>query len=274
MGKVKNQFQIISTPNPNEEAFYTDLDQEVLSNFRTGEWPRTIDSGSQTLYQAWRYALPERVKQGWGDYAYTSKQPIGEGGMRFFWAKNKNDEDKNTPFRSYTEVKNHRWSPILLAFGIQQDYTFPNSTNVISGNDVGIVTAPRNYPKYVYIPEVNEGSRFVIEEFFAATKFDIPQTPVPTATAVQVNMLDVTLSFPESLHPKIVIPNTRTGLTQVIAGVAGEAGGGINGQVFPATNFETWAPYIMTDQQEFTETGWHRIRVRVYPPALPDAIVR
>lgn len=270
MPAPKIPFQILDTPNPDEQAFYHELDQEVLSSLRADEWP----TGEVTLYQDWKFAIPERKAQ-WGDYLYVSKKGTGNATMRFYWCKNKTAAEKNVPFRSYSEVKNHRWPPILLALAIQQDYTFPNVTNVVSGTDSGIVTAPRNYPKRVYIPEVNEGTRFFTEEFFAATKFDIPRHVVPTPTAVFVDVLDVSLSFPECLHPKIVVPNTRTGDVTLVAGVAADAGGALNGQIFPATNFETWAPYILTDQQQELPTGgWHRIRVRVYPPDLPDAIVR
>jgi hypothetical protein len=268
------KWTLLPTPNPSKFAFAVTVPQKVIVN-NPSAWP--VEGSSFNTFP-WPPDPTLQANNKFGLYIYTScklsNSPERDNAVTFIFGPYLTEEQKNTPFRVSTQVKNHRWPAILLALGIQQDYTFPNSTNVVSGSNVGIVTAPRNYPKQVYIPEINEGSRFVTEEFFASTEFDIPQTPIPTPTSVSVNILDVTLNFPECLHPRISIPNTRTGDVRVVAGSASDAGGALNGQVFPATNFETWAVYVLTDQQEFTEVGWHRIRVRVYPPALPDAIVR
>jgi hypothetical protein len=260
---------LIDTPQPN--LFSIGI---VVPMQEVGKSPDAWPTEGSTLEAFSLNPTPAIATQDlYGLYQYVGKSCV-KSNVVFIFGPNKTDAEKNTPYRSYSETKNHRWPPILDALGIQQDYTFPNVTNVVSGNDSGIVTAPRNYPKRVYIPEVNEGTRFLTEEFFAATKFDIPRHAVPTPTAVFVDILDVSLSFPECLHPKITVPNTRTGDVTLVAGTAAGAGGALNGQVFPATNFETWAPYILTDQQELREGGWYRIRVRVFPPDLPDAIVR
>jgi hypothetical protein len=268
------KWAIVRTPNPSKFGFSVTVPQKTIVN-NPSAWP---EEGSLFKDFPWAPDPSLQAENRYGLYVYTdcqsSSSPERDQAITFVFGPYMTDEQKTTPFRTYTESKNHRWPPILQALAIQQDYTFPNATNVVSGTNVGIVTAPRNYPKYVFIPEVNEGSRFVTEEFFSPTKYDIPQSPVPTATSVNVDILDVSLNFPECLHPKIQIPNTRTGDVQVVAGSATGAGGALNGQVFPATNFETWAVYVLTDQQEFTGVGWHRIRVRVFPPALPDAIVR
>lgn len=273
------KWSLIKTPNPSEFGISVTVPMNIIVN-SPGNFPTEGDALSQNIWAADR---PLRDPAHYGYYIYTDYQETTsserEPAIVFFYGKNKTEEEKNTPFRTYTEVKNHRWPPILLALAIQQDYTFPNSTNMISNpligsDEVGIVVAPRNYPKYAYIPEVNEGTRFVIEEFFAATKFDIPQHPVPTTTSVNVDILDVSLNFPDCLHPRIVVPNTRTGTTQLVGGTASNAGGALDGQVFPATNFETWAVYVLTDQQEPTPTGWRRIRVRVFPPPMPEVIIR
>lgn len=271
MGTPKQQFQIVPTPNPNERGFYTELDQEALSELRDGDWP--VDE--ETLYRNWRFAIPERKTQ-WGAYIYVG-QEVGSapGTIRFLWLKNKTDEEKNTPYKTYREFKNHHWDPILLGVKVEQDYNFPVSSTTISGAEPAIVTAPRNYIKRAIIPDVDEGSIVVTEEFFAATPFDIPRYPVPTPTAVNIDFYDTGLSVPRCLHPKIEVPDIRSGIDIYLttSQVASEANGAISGQLFPATNFETWAPYVVSDQQARRDGGWYRKRIRVYPPDMPDAII-
>jgi hypothetical protein len=277
MGKVSNQFQILGTPNKNEEAFYIDLDQETLSKFRSGDFPRTSDGGNTaTVYEDWKYALPERVKQGWGDYIYTSKQEIGDGGLRFFWGLNKTEEEKNTPYqRVWKKHGNHRWPPILKSLYLLEDYNFPRSTNrVTRAGGSGVVIAPTYYDRVVYIPDTNEGTRFLVEEFLAATPFVIPRYQTPVATGVQYSINGLQGSFPECLHDDIEIPSTTTASIAYQSGSAAAAGGSLEGQFFPRTNFKNWRPYVVFDEQEEVPTGWSRMRIRVYPPMRPRAIRR
>ncbi len=212
-------------------------------------------------------ALAQDSRFGLYKFGFTSKENLD---VCFWYLKPKTLDEANTPFRTYTEFKNHHWPKVLQALAIVQDYTFPNVTNVISGDDTGIVTAPMNYGKYALVDDVDEGTRFVTEEFFGPIPYAIPRYAVPVTSPVHVEVLGVNYDFPNCLHPKIQVPNTRTGDAMLVAGSAAGVGGALNGQLFPATNFETWAPYVLTDQQEQRAGGWYRIRVRVYPPDLPE----
>lgn len=228
-----------------------------------------------TLYTdpAWKTYFGKDYNKNFGNFVYTGQ--AGEYGLAFAKALPV-DASGNPiiePYRTTREFKNHHWPKILFALGIVQDYTYPNVTNVISGSSAGIVTAPMNYGKYALVDDVEEGTVFVTDEFFGPVPFNIPRYTVPVTSPVHVEVLGVKYDFPNCLHPKITVPNTRTGNAQLVAGVAAGVGGALNGQDFPATNFETWAPYVLTDQQEQRDGGWYRIRVRVFPPDLPDISV-
>lgn len=273
MAAPKNQFHITGTPDPNEEAFFTDLNQEALKNLRNDQWPRTSDGGNTaTLYQDWVLSLPERVKQGWGNYVYVRKRPLGDGVIRFFWAKNKTEEEKNTPYRETPSFGNHYWPPMLLLLRFIPDRNFPITTQGANGQ---MIVGYRHYVREVFIPGANEGSLFITREFFAAEKFDIGQHPVPEPTAVSYDYLGARGSFPECLHDRIRIPAMRTAFASYTTG-GGSAGasGVLAGQIFPATNFTEWAPYIVSDKQVETEEGWKREQVEVFPPPIPDTIIR
>lgn len=278
MGVPKNQFHITGTPDPNEEAFFTDINQEVLQNLKANEWPRTADGGNTaTIYQDWRLHLPERVAQGWGNYVYTWKRPLGGGVIRFFWVKNKTAEEAAVPFRETTHKRNHPWPPILYALVLIPDYTFLRTGKgyIAADNEISEVVAPNHYVREIYVPGVNEGTKMVKREFYSQNKFDIPQTPVPVPTSVSYDINGVQGRFPECLHPLIKLESTRSGIAQVVAGVTSSVGGALEGQIFPATNFEEWAPYITTDTQEQDENGgWHRTQWIAIPPDPPDVIVQ
>jgi len=278
MGTPKNQFQITGTPNPDEEAFFTDLNQEVLGNFRPADWPRTGDGTTTgTLYSEWRFSLPARVTQGWGNYVYTWKRPLGDGVIRFFWVKNKTEDEKKTPFRKTSAKRNHPWPPILLSLVLVPDYTFlrQGKSFDVGSMEIGDVVAPNYYVREVFIPGINEGTLMIKREFFSPTKFKIPKSPVPVPTSVSYDINGVRGSFPESLHDNISIESSRSGIAQVVAGVVSEVGGALEGQFFPATNFKRWFPYIATDTQEQDETGgWLRVQWLAVPPDLPKAIIQ
>lgn len=278
MAAPKNQFQITGTPDPNEEAFFTDINQEALKNLRTDQWPRTADAGgSNTLYQDWVLHLPDRVAQGWGDYIYTWKLQVGEGVIRFFWAKNKTAAESMVPFRETTEKRNHPWPPVLLALVLIPDYTFLRTGKGYDPitNEISEVVAPNHYVREIFVPGVNEGTMMVKRMFYGPRKFDITQTPVPVPTSVSYDINGVHGRFPECLHPRIELASTRSGIAQVVAGVVSEVGGALEGQIFPATNFEQWEPYIYTDTQDQDENGgWLRTQTLAIPPDPPDVIVQ
>ncbi len=253
------------TPSPSERSLVVTVSEDSFAS-TGGKIPPQNTPYNSPLFKT--FFGKDYLKE-FGDFIYTGQ--VGDYGLAF--AMGKTLDEANTPFRTYREFKNHYWPKILLALGIVQDYTFPQVTNNISGNNAGIVTAPTNYGKYALIDDVEEGSIFVTEEFFGPLPYNIPRYPVPVTTPVHVEVLGVQYDFPKVLHPKIVVPNTRTGDAQLVSGSASGVGGALNGQIFPATNFETWAPYVLTDQQEYRDNGWYRIRVRVYPPDIPEVSV-
>lgn len=256
----------IPTPNPSERALLVQVEESVFAND-----PDILPATGTSYEDCAKVIFSKDYKKQFSEYVYTGQS--GDYGMLF--AKNKTTEQANDPFRTTTWFGNHRWPPILLFVGFEADYVSQRSFPASNGTDIGAGFAPTYYDKVVYIPDVSEGTRFVKDEFFGPAPFDIPQTPVPIPTAVQYIMPGgAGQSFPECLHPLIEIPDFITSLTQTIAGSTSAVGGSVEGQRFPATNFEEWGPYVLSDNQEFQSGGWYRARIRVFPPAQGDPIVR
>lgn len=270
MGTPKTQFQITATPDPNAEAFYTDLDQEVLSQLRQSEWPRTSDGGNTaTVYQDWIQHLPERVTAGYGNYLYVRKVGLGGGEVRFYWSANKTQEQKDTPFRETTTFGNHYWPPILLGVDIQKS-RMPRAVN--GGNVIYRGAKYEGTP--IWIPNADTGTKFVLKDYFAADKFDIPKYPTPITAPVSFPLPGSDpFNFPESLHGDITIPALQDELSTYNLGTSQVLNvvGSTSGWFIPHTNFETWKPYVLYDRQSEVEVGWHRQQMWVFPPALPKA---
>jgi hypothetical protein len=215
------------------------------------------------------------VASGYGEYEFLINRGGGET-IEFLFGKPKTKEEATKPFESYWKKHgNHRWPPILKSLEIIEDTSMPRTANVIKNGEAGIVIGPTYFDKYVYIPDCNEGSKFWFEEFVSPVPFNLPNYRVPVATAVQFSVPGLSGGFQESLHDDINIPDTRSASSTLFASSSQAASGFVSGQSFPKTNFKTWLPYVVYDEQKQDETGlWYRQRIRVFPPMRPRAIRR
>lgn len=221
---------------------------------------------------AWKAIIGSDYKKEFADFVYIQQSEDSKDGGTLIFSRSRTLAQRNTPFRTTTEFGNHRWPPILKELRFIPARDFPLTTQNVSGSNVGTVYAVRYLVREVYIPEVNEGSRFVTEEFTSDTPFDIPQYSVPTPTSVSYHYLNLRGGFPECLHKKIDLKALISTTASNFSGVTASSYNELEGQVFPATNFIEWAPYVLSDKQELTGGVWCRRRVRVYPPPMPDVI--
>lgn len=269
------KWRLLETPNPTRCGIGIIIPQdEVASN------PAGIPQIEDSLKDL-SFGIPESslaTDDTFGLYQYTSYRMIGEkesASFMFMYGPNLTDTEKNTPYRSsWRKHGNHRWPPILKGIILLEDNSFPRSTNYVSNGQAGVALGPAYYDRVVYIPDTNEGTRFLMEEFFSATKFSIPRYQTPVATAVQYSVNGLNGSFPECLHDDIEIPATRTATATYYGGQDFSGNGSVEGQFFPRTNFKRWRPYVLLDEQEQQDAGWYRQRIRVFPPAMPKQIRR
>jgi hypothetical protein len=215
---------------------------------------------------------------GYGDYILTMVKNGSEEMINFFFGKDKTKEEAAKPFHKYWKKHgNHRWPPILKSIEILADYSFPRSTNTIVDGVVGVAVGPTYFDRYVFIPDVNEGTRFLFEEFTSPRPFKIGVYRTPVPTGIQYSIPGLSGSFGECLHDDVLFPDLRT-VTQVIAtgGTASLSNGNLAGQFFPKTNFKTWLPYVVYCEQEQDKGSgvWYMQRIRVFPPFRPRAIRR
>lgn len=263
--------QTIPTPNPQLRALVVTVEDTVFLDD-----PYILPPEGTAYIDFDRQIFAGDVRRAFNEYVYTGQTENQRGAGALLFGPGQTTQEANTPYRgTWKKHGNHRWAPILKSLTVFADYSFPRSTNrVTRGGGSGIVVAPTYYDRVVYIPDTNEGTRFYVEEFFSATKFVIPRYQTPVATGVQYNINGLQGSFPESLHDDIDIPPTTTATIAYQSGSTIPVGGSIEGQFFPRTNFKTWRPYVIFDEQEQVPGGWSRMRIRVYPPVRPRAIRR
>lgn len=275
-------FKLVKTPNPYELGLAVHVRDTLLANN-----PQLFPSQSRKYTDFVQSALTlvaidQSYARGFGDYYYVDFREGFMGGEQpdqfptiiLNFTKHKTDAQKSVPFRATTTFGNHYWHPILDALAFIEDRNFPRFTSGGRGGKSAIITGPTYYVREIYRPSVNEGSRFLKEEFFADSAFDIPPYPVPVPTSVSYDLPGVRGTFPECLHPEIIIPTTQTANASFVLGDQGAAGGTLPGQKFPETNFTDRVPYVVSDQQEF-QNGWYRTRITVFPPVeSEDEIIR
>lgn len=255
----------LPTPVPNERSLLVQVEESVFAAN-----PHILPLAGTLYKDCAKNLFAHDYNKEFNDYVYTGQQ--GDHGLLF--ATGKTDAEANTPFRPpyAKDFGNHPWPAILKALNIQEDPFLVVAAPTISGNAQGISTGPRYYQQDEYINAIQQGSRFVLSEFFGPRPFNIPrhQVPQPGRIAYQLPTLDG--GFQECLHDDVEIPATRTATTKNVGGTTTAVGGAIDGQFFPRTNFKSWRPYVFSDAQVYRDGGWYRVLTRVYPPALPRRI--
>jgi len=241
--------QPLTTPSPTEFALAVTVERKVVIDN-----PECLPKPGDYYRDCGKGLFGKDLNLKWGNWRYVTTRGLDEqGNIVLLFAKGRTQEERNTPFRTTTEHGNHPWPLVLYGISIFQDRSFPQSN--------GEKKAPRNYARYRYLPAQSEGSRFVKDEFLSEVPFNIPRYTVPITGSVQADYLGLNFSFGDCLHPTIKLPSVRS----VLVDTEGESGV-LPGQVFPATNVDSWVPYVLSDRQELTNGVYYRVRTRVFPP--------
>lgn len=252
---------LADTPDPHEVTLVTFVDRY---NVALRDIP-VVGSTFKLWTQASGFTELVAAHGNW-TFAQMKTQDAPGQMNAFYWVRPRTAAERQTPFRTSSKFGNHRWPPILKQLQFIPARDFPITSQLSDGKTI---YANRYLVREVYIPEVNEGSRFVTEEFISDTKFDIPQYPVPTPTSISYHYLNLRGGFPECLHKKIDIKALISTTASYNGSVTTANYNELQGQVFPATNFTEWAPYVLSDDQDLVGGVWYRKRIRVYPPPMP-----
>ncbi len=231
---------------------------------------------SPTTYAEFAWAVnheKQTVDPPYLNYVYLKCDKPDADHMNFYFGKAKTQAERNVPFQSFWDTRQHTWDAVLEDLYLTQS-TIPQIINTGSG----VEKAPRVIPRYRYRPAFAYNSLIFIQQFLAEVPWkdsdlDHPQ-PVPT----DVNGAYIgapAINFPRCLHPAIKFPELIPGALIIVgAGVVKPPMGRNNSyQVFPATNFTDLAPFYIEDRQQSANGLFLRELIEIYPPPPPTRII-
>ena len=235
---------------------------------------------------------PRVAENGFGNYVFINSTQSTQDGEHIWlhFGKPKTTVEMNTPFRTSYSTRFYPWPPVLELLRIIQSTDFPHV--VYNGKDY--LRSPRYFARYKYRPTPSINSVIRIDQFLAPTPWPgqalIHQQPIPTE--ISGSYLGLSVSFPRCLHPKVILddslgpglitdqtgkPITTNGSPSTV--VLFNQGtttipftGNVQQQVFPATNFLDWAPFVLEDQCQPVNGLYLRERITVIPPVRPIEI--
>jgi len=260
-------FDLVPTPDPAQLSFRV---KDHAADFQATQMPAV-----GTRYAACNMlkTRPKIQLEGYQDYVYLMCQREGDW-LWFYFGKNKTVAQRNTPFRSFYDNRNYPWPSVLESIYFVSSSSFVQSVY----NGTTTATAPSYFARYRYRPQVPYNSSVLVEQFLAEAPWEreelMHQQPVPTD--INASYVGINIDFPRCLHGKATFPELVPG-AQIVQGVGTENPRGDQNtteMIFPATNFEDWAPFVIEDSQQPTNGLWLRERVTIYPPPLPDTIER
>lgn len=265
----------VSTPNPEQMAVVVSVASHLIEE---GKNPKVYTPYKDT--PSWMDKT--LIGLGYGEYLFTETSGGGDQMTNFFFARPLYGPDGKIttnssgvkPFESHwSKFGNHRWPPMLKGLAFIQDENFPQATNLISDGVSGLATAPKNYVRDIYVQEVNEGSRFLLDELLSPYPFKIARFPVPQPGRVSYQINGLRGAFEECLHDDIEIPDTDSATVTYLGGTVASGTAKIPGQFFPRTNFRRRRPYVLAVDQERRNGVWYMQRLRVFPPRQPRTTV-
>ncbi len=216
----------------------------------------------------------DAIDRGFGDYILTRPGPKEDGYHSYFFAKPKTAAQMAVPFRSTPRAEVIPWPTMMrnLHGGMARRIAF-READVFYDSQINNERTVREFvDKYEKIPGGQYATEIVVEEFQSPTPW--PQLEVQTlvTTTVRYFYKGTQLSL-DCLHDDVTIPEQLADFE--LDGDFGNPGAQEQpaGQFFPATRPKKWQPYVLSDDQEFRNGLYYRVRKRVVRlPRLPKAI--
>lgn len=184
---------------------------------------------------------------------------------RLYFARVFSELEKETSFKSVTYFDEDEYlPPILFRIKILEDRTAPHVTRGPGGNEIYV---PHYYSRVYYVDEQN-GALIQETKFISDVPFNIGMCETFRPTTVSYDYYGLTDAFRKCLHPKMIFDAKQTAFVAYNAGTV-EISGSVSGQIFEATNYETWDSHIKSDKQVAVGLLFERTKKLLIPPEVP-----
>lgn len=233
-----------------------------------GEKPTTYNQCGWTVGREMLSKFPE-----YGDYVYLKSEKPDADYITLFFGKPKDRNAKNKPFNTFPDTRQYTWPAVLEDLWVAKVNGFPQVVN----NGSVTNTADRLLPRYRFRPPVPYNSIVKVEQFLSTSAWGeselTHEQPVPTD--IDGAYVGLNIGFQRCLHPRVVFPKQAT--EQIVYGVGvnpAPTGRFSMTQVFPATNFLDWGSFVIEDRQQNVNGLWLRERITIFPPPIPEDVIR
>lgn len=266
-------FKLFETRNPSMPGLSVDVEMKELL-------PSDIPA-QHTALSACAEVIRRRIPSAWHTYEFVKVTDGPPGFCSFKFLAPQTAAERAVPFQTFTTYKEHAWPAVLFAFNAFPDYSNPRQSGTIVKSDSVYAMEEIILPTWVWrrawIEQVVADSKCIVERFsgmgvaFTDEELDHIQ-PVPAPVEWDYN------GKPDGmvcLHPELKIPSHGNSARALVDGaptIIGSTSGFQPFRLFPATNFEEWAPFVLSDSQVEENGEWYRERVTIYPPPQPEII--
>lgn len=279
---MASDFQLLPTPNPEEFSFSVRVpDRKINTSLLLKPGSALVSAqtaartgGTATTYAKFLWAVnQERVQDGFADYVYLKCEKTGADYINFFFGKSRDADTRNTPFAVYRDNRQYTWDAVL-----EDLYVISSTVQQYISTGNGVQKAPRYLPRYKFRPAVSYNSRIIVRQYLS----EIPwpdgelehEQPVPTA--INADYIGLNINFERCLHGAARFRETTPGAAIVygVGMIEPPSDRALQGQLFPATNFTDWQDFYIEDRQQQVNGLWLRESVQIFPPPIPEAIIR
>lgn len=268
--------ELITIPSRNPE--------EVIFKvpYSAAEWRPSFQPAVGAPYKQTRIrANSQAIINEFGDYTYQFKTSEG-GYLWFYFVKHKTATERNTPFKTIWTSKLWKWPNVLNSLIFVPDNAFPLGTQYPippdPNNDVtggtALAFAPNLIERMNLTPEALALSACIIQQYVSDSDTADSPWSLNDLTHMQPTEGFVSWDFNGAkgsitcLHPDIKIPARGKAYTTVINGTttSAEAAPNVPERIFPATNFEGWEAFVVSDDVVQENGEYFREKVTIIPP--------
>jgi len=265
--------ELLPTPDPSTISFRI---SESAQSFRVGDIPKQGAKFADTRL------TKSRVQQ--DNFANYTYQYMGreKANLWFYFTFPYSAEidpvtgqPKNqVPFNSFTTNKRWSWPAVLhrLIFVPSQVPLITAVPNPDDSKGYAQAFVERLVPRRVYTPATNALCECLVEQFLSDVPWDTVEHPQPVDGEVEWDLPGTSASI-QCLHPRIEIPSAGRPYTVVVNATPYSSAPIGQNRIYPATNFEDWAPFVVSDEVVRQNGVYFRERVTIYPPAPNERIV-
>jgi hypothetical protein len=267
------QFELLPTRDPSTVSFRI---SESAQTFRSSQIPKQGTKFGNTVF------IQTRAQQdNYANYTYQYMSRDGDNLWFYFTFPYSETIDPTTglplnqvPYNTYTTNKRWQWPVVLhrLIFVPDAIPIISATPNPDDTKGYSQLFTQRLVPRRVITPSTSALCECLVEQYVSDVPWPTVEHPQPVDGEVEWDLPGTSGSI-TCLHPRIEIPSSGRAYTVIVNATPTSTASIGEKRIFPATNFEDWEPYVLSDEVTRENGVYFRERVTIYPPAANERSV-